>query len=100
MHQDGRHGVVSHPFVSCPLLLFSAHPRHIHIGVLLSIYKALHSCQHLSPPQHVSPAEVHPSSTHSFSVGGMSRTETEFMGIHVPGLQKGYEILTNESKFA
>lgn len=47
MEQDSQH--VSHPSLSSPLLLFSAHPRHIHRGLLLSICKALQSC-HTSHP--------------------------------------------------
>lgn len=47
-----------------PSLLLYAHPLHIHREVLLSIYNALHSCQHPLPPQHVSAVEVHPSRIH------------------------------------
>lgn len=49
MNQDGQRGVASHPFPSSVFLLFSAHPRYIHTGVLLSIYKVLQSC-HISRP--------------------------------------------------
>lgn len=47
-----------------PSLLLAAHSLHIHREVLLSIYNALHSCQHPLPLQHVSTVEVHPSSIH------------------------------------
>lgn len=63
MHQVAQHGDVSSVHVP-PSLLLSAHPIHIHREVLLSIYNALQSCQHPLPPQHVSAAEVHPSSIH------------------------------------